>query len=67
VGASSNCIHITALTVAIDEMRPSLLGHHSNVGIIVADRLPVDTEGYRPLVQRCIIVVILTIKMLKDI
>jgi hypothetical protein len=35
----------------------SLLGHHSNDGTAGTSRLPIATEGYRPLVQRRIVVV----------
>jgi hypothetical protein len=46
-----------APTVAMGEVRPLLLGHHSSDRTAAADRLPVTTEGYRPLLQRRIGVV----------
>jgi hypothetical protein len=56
-GASSNRACATCPTVAMGETRPLLLGHHSSDGTVVAGRLPLATEGYEPLLQRCIIVV----------
>jgi hypothetical protein len=43
--------------VAVAKARLSLLGHHSSDGIAAVRRLPIATEGYRPLVQRPTIVV----------
>jgi hypothetical protein len=57
VGASSNRACATCPTVATDEARLLLLGHHNSDGIATVGRLPVTTEGYRPLLQRRIVVV----------
>jgi hypothetical protein len=57
VGASSNRASATYPTVAMDEACPLLLEHHSSDGTAAAGRLSVATEGYEPLVQRCIVVV----------
>jgi hypothetical protein len=37
---------------------PSLLGYHSSNGTAAVGRLPISTEGYGPLVQRHIVVVL---------
>jgi hypothetical protein len=47
--ASSNHACATCPTIAMGEVHPLLLGHHSSDGIAAAGRLPVATEGYRPL------------------
>jgi hypothetical protein len=57
VRASSNRACATCPTIAMSEMRPSLLGYHTSDGTAAVDRLPISTEGYRPLVQRGIVVV----------
>jgi hypothetical protein len=58
VGASSNHAYATCPIVATGEARLLLLGHHSSDRTAVAGRLPVATEGYRPLLQRRIVLVI---------
>jgi hypothetical protein len=58
VGASSNRVCATCPIVATGEVRPLLLGHHSSDGTVAVGRLPIATEGYGPLLQRCIVVVI---------
>jgi hypothetical protein len=46
-------------TVAMGEVCPSLLGHHSSDGTAVAGQLPVvATEGNGLLVHRCFVVMI---------
>jgi hypothetical protein len=40
------------------EARLSLLEHHHSDGTAMAGHLPVPTEGYGPLVQRLIVVVL---------
>jgi hypothetical protein len=58
VGASSNHVCATCPTVATDEARPLLRGHHSSDRTAVTDRLSVATEGYRPVLHKCIVVVL---------
>jgi hypothetical protein len=57
VGASSNRMCATCPTVVTGEECLLLLGHHSSDGTAAAGRLPVAIEGYRPLLQRHIVVV----------
>jgi hypothetical protein len=57
VGASSNCACATCPIVATDEAHPLLLGQHHSDGTAAAGHLLVTTEGYRPLLQRCIVLV----------
>jgi hypothetical protein len=58
VGASSNHVCAMCPTVVTDKAHPSLPVHHSSDRTAAVGRLPVPTEGYIPLVQRCFIVVI---------
>jgi hypothetical protein len=44
-------------TVLMGRTRSSLLCHHSSDGTVAAGRSPVAIEGYRPMVQRHILVV----------
>jgi hypothetical protein len=53
----STCPLLLAPTVVTGETRPSLLCHHNSDETVAADCSPVTTEGYRPLVQRRIVVV----------
>jgi hypothetical protein len=55
--ASSNRAYATCPTVATGEARPLLLEHHSSDGTTATDHFSVAIEGYRPLVQRCIVIV----------
>jgi hypothetical protein len=57
VDASNNCACATCPTVAMDKARLSLLVHHSSDRTAVTVQLSIATEGYRPLVQRHIVVV----------
>jgi hypothetical protein len=57
VSASSNHACATCPTVETGEARSLLLGRHSSDGTTAMGRLPVATEGYGPLLQRCIVVV----------
>jgi hypothetical protein len=45
VSTSSNCAYATCPTIATDEVRPLLLEHHSNDGIVMTDRLLVSSDG----------------------
>jgi hypothetical protein len=46
-----------------DERSASIAtGHHSSDGIAVAGYLPIATEGYGPLLQRCTVVVDVSIQ-----
>jgi hypothetical protein len=56
VGTSSNCACAMCPIVTTGKACLSLLGHHSSNGITATGRLSIATEGYRPLVQRRIIV-----------
>jgi hypothetical protein len=56
MGASSNHVCDMCPTVVTGEARPSLLGHPNSDGTTVMGRLPVTIEGYRPSVQRHIVV-----------
>jgi hypothetical protein len=57
IGASSN--HTCAMfpTIAMGESRLLLLGHHGTDGIAATGHLSVVIEGYRPMLQRCIVIV----------
>jgi hypothetical protein len=59
VDTSSIRVCATYPTVAMGKVRLSLslLGHHSSNRTVIVGHLTVATEGYRPLVQRCIVVV----------
>jgi hypothetical protein len=57
VGARSNQVCATCPIVAMDEVRPLLLGHHISDGIAATSHLPVAKEGYGLLLQRLIVVV----------
>jgi hypothetical protein len=45
--------------VAMGKARPLLLGHRNSDGTAAAGHLPIATEGYGPLLQRRIVVVVL--------
>jgi hypothetical protein len=76
VGASSNRACATCVATAnglpmlsrrycgvpveTGEAHPSLLEHRSSDGIVAAGRLPIATEGYGSLIQRRIVVVVVT-------
>jgi hypothetical protein len=57
LGTSSNHACATCLIVATGEVRPLLLGHHCGDRTAMAGHLTVATEGYRTLLQRCIVLV----------
>jgi hypothetical protein len=57
VVAATACVP-RAPTVATDEVCPLLLGHRNSDGTVAVGRLPIITEGYEPLVQRRIVVVV---------
>jgi hypothetical protein len=56
-------VFATCPTVVMCEAHLSLLGHHSSDGTAAVDRLPISIEGYRPLVQRHIVVVVVVAAM----
>jgi hypothetical protein len=58
VGTSSNYVCTTCSTVAMGKAHPSLLGHHNSNGTTIMSQLPVAIEGYGPLLQRRIVVVV---------
>jgi hypothetical protein len=58
VGASSNRAGAMCPTVATDDTRPPLLGHHSSDGTAATDRLSVAIENYGPSVHMRIIVML---------
>jgi hypothetical protein len=51
----------TCPTVATGETHPLLLGHHGRDRIATIDYLSVATESYRPLVQKHIDIVVVTV------
>jgi hypothetical protein len=57
VGARSNRACATCPTVAMGEAHPLLLGHHSSDRTAAVGHLPIAIEGYKPLLQRYIVVV----------
>jgi hypothetical protein len=59
VGVSSNRACATCPTVVTGEACLLLLGHYSSDGTAVAGHLPIATEGYRPLLKGCIVVLLM--------
>jgi hypothetical protein len=49
---------VTCHIVAMGKACPLLLEHHSNDGAAAVSHFPIATEGYRPLIQMCIIIVL---------